>query len=100
MRKLRKKIYKHCINKQKSKKQKDTTEEIIDIFKQRNVPGFVTETLKKRRSFDMTSIKNIVINSSLPLEELRNRVNMQEREVDSLYFDHKKRMDEERKKLA
>ena len=42
MRKLRKKIYKHCISKQKSKKLKDSTEEIIEIFKERNVPTFVT----------------------------------------------------------
>lgn len=48
----------------------------------------------------MTSIKNIIINAPLPLEEIRNRVNLQEKEVDFLYCDHKKRMDEEKKKQA
>lgn len=47
----------------------------------------------------MTSIKNIVINSPVPLEDIRNRVNLQENEINSLYFDHKKRMDEEKKKM-
>ena len=89
MRKLRKKIYKHCLSKHKHKKQKDNTEEIIEIFRKRNVPAFVTETLKKRRNFDMSSIKNIIINAALPLEEIRNKVNLQEMEVDSLYSEHK-----------
>lgn len=100
MRKLRKKIYKQCNAKPKSKKQKDATESIIEIFKERNVPSFVTDTLKKRRSFDMTSIKNIIINAPLPLEDIRNRVNLQEKEIDSLYSDHKRRMDEEKKKIT
>jgi hypothetical protein len=100
MRKLRKKIYKHCVSKQKSKKQKDSTQEIIEIFRQRNVPEFVTDFLRKRRSFDVSSIKNILINVPLPLEEIRNRVNLQEREIDGLYFDHKQRMEEERRKEA
>lgn len=39
MRKLRKKIYKHSIStKTKAKKSKDNTEEIIDIFRQRDIP--------------------------------------------------------------
>jgi len=64
MRKLRKKIYKHSIStKNKSKKNRDSTEEIITIFRSRNIPEFVADTLKKRRNFDMSSIKNISIST-------------------------------------
>lgn len=42
MRKLRKKIYKHSIStKNKAKKNRDSTEEIINIFRSRNIPEFV-----------------------------------------------------------
>ena len=79
MRKLRKKIYKQCSTKPKGRKNKDNTEVILDIFQQRNIPEFVTQSLKKRRSFDITSIKNIVINAPLPLEDIRNKVANQEK---------------------
>jgi hypothetical protein len=78
MRKLRKKIYKHSIsNKNKGKKCRDNTDEIMDIMRIRSVPEFVVESLKKRRNFDMSSIKNIVVNAQLPLEEVKNLVNTQ-----------------------
>ncbi len=51
----------------------------MDIFRLRKIPDFVIEALKKRRNFDLNSVKNIVINSPLPLEEIRNRVSLQER---------------------
>lgn len=78
MRKLRKKISKQCSSQQSKKKAKDnTTDQVLEIFRQRNIPEFVTEALKKRRNFDMGSIKSIVINQPLPLEEIRNRANLQ-----------------------
>jgi hypothetical protein len=78
MRKLRKKIYKHSISgKGLSKKSKDSTEEIVKIFRDRNIPEFVTDTLRKRRNFDISSIKNIAINILLPLEDIQNRANQQ-----------------------
>ena len=46
----------------------------------------------------MSSIKNIIINSPVPLEDIRNKVNLQEMEINHLYSDHKVRMEEERKK--
>ena len=68
MRKLRKKIYKTCRNtRHPVKKLKENTEEIMDIFVDRKIPDFVTEALKKRRNFDIKSIKNISINTILPL---------------------------------
>ena len=48
----------------------------------------------------MASIKNIIINAPLPLEDIRNRVNSQEREIDSLFAEHKKRMEEEKRRQA
>jgi hypothetical protein len=78
MRKLRKKIYKHSIStKPKVRKAKDSTEEIIEIFRVRKIPEFVTETLKKRRNFDLSSIKNIAINTLLTLQEIQCRTNQQ-----------------------
>ena len=79
MRKLRKKIYKHSVvtKTKHTRKGKDSTEEIMHIFKQRNIPNFVTEVLKKRRNFDMSSIKNIAITASLPLADIQNRTNAQ-----------------------
>jgi hypothetical protein len=76
---LRKKIYKKCGSKQKHPIQKDSSQKIMDIFRLRKIPDFVIEALKKRRNFDLNSVKNIVINSPLPLEEIRNRVSLQER---------------------
>lgn len=68
MRKLRKKIYKQCSSKQKRNKQRDSSSEIMGIFRERKIPGFVTEALNKRRNFDLNSVKNIAINLPLPLE--------------------------------
>jgi hypothetical protein len=68
MRKLRKKIYKNCRNNHyPTKKLKDITEEITQIFQKRNIPPFITEALRKRRNFDLKSIKNILVTSSIPL---------------------------------
>jgi len=79
MRKLRKKIYKYTILcKNKAKKNADNTEEIMHIFRKRNVPSFVTETFQRRRNFDMASIKNISINSSLPLADIISITSNQE----------------------
>ena len=78
MRKLRKKIYKHSISgKPQQKRLRDTTDQIIEIFRERQVPEFVTEALRKRRNFDISSIKNIAILIQLPLEEIQNRTNLQ-----------------------
>lgn len=85
MRKLRKKIHKNCSNTSKSRKNKDSNEEIIDIFRLRNIPDFVTESLKKRRNLDINSIKNIIVNTEFPLQEIRNKVSTQEQEISSLY---------------
>lgn len=80
MRKLRKKIYKHSISsKPAPKRLRDTTDQIIEIFRERQVPEFVTDTLRKRRNFDISSIKNIAILTQLPLREIQDRTNLQER---------------------
>ena len=63
MKKLRKKIYKHTLSHVKiGKKTKDNPEAILDILHERQIPSFVFDNLKKRRNFDLLSIKNIVIN--------------------------------------
>lgn len=89
MRKLRKKIYKQCAVSQKNKKVKDSSDQILGILKQNHIPEFVIESLKKRRNFDIGSIKNILITAPLPLEDIRNRVNLQEQQVNSLFLEHR-----------
>ena len=89
MRKLRKKIYKQCVVSKKSKKVKDSSDQILGILNQSHIPEFVTESLKKRRNFDIGSIKNILITAPLPLEDIRNRVNLQEQQVNSLFLEHR-----------
>jgi hypothetical protein len=43
MRKLRKKIYKNCRNTHYlTKRAKENTEEIIEIFESRKIPNFIT----------------------------------------------------------
>jgi hypothetical protein len=79
MRKLRKKIYKHSmLCKTKAKSSKDSSEEIISIFRSRNVPEFITENLKKRRNFDVASIKNISVAMQLTISQIQQRAFNQE----------------------
>ncbi len=62
MRKLRKKIYKYTTNQPKTKKVRDCTQDIFKILEGRPVPGFVLESLKKKRTLDLAGLKNLVIN--------------------------------------
>ena len=103
MRRLRKKLYKHFLHqkgKKKDRKNRDVTEEVIKIFKQRQVPKFVADSVRRRRNFDLATLKNLAINSSLPLEEIRGMSNRQENEITVLFGEHKQRMEEIRERLA
>lgn len=62
MRKLRKKIYKYTSAQQRPKKVRDSTQDIYNILEHRSIPDFVLDSLKKKRTLDLTSLKNVVIN--------------------------------------
>ena len=88
MRRLRKKLYKHFLQQNRNKKDRknrDVTEEVIKIFKQRKVPKFVADSVRRRRNFDFATLKNLFINSSLPLEEIKSMSNRQESETTVLF---------------
>ena len=61
LRKLRKKIYKYTAVHRQTKKPKDATHDIMGLLKARNIPAYVTESLKKKRVVDINSLKNVNI---------------------------------------
>jgi len=61
MRKLRKKIYKYTSTHRPTKKPKDSIHDILTLLKPRKLPDFLVDSIKKRRNFDLSSIKNVVV---------------------------------------
>ncbi len=50
----------------------------MNILKTRNLPKFVLETIKKRRTFDLLCLKNVVMSGESSLEEMTKLVANQE----------------------
>ena len=92
MRKLRKKIYKYTSAQPKSKKVRDSTHDICKLLEMREIPDFVLESLKKKRSLDLNSLKNVVISPGSKLPEMTSMVRSQENEVERIFRDHRARM--------
>lgn len=63
MRKLRKKIHKHLAATPPAKKAKDHNQNLMGILKSRNLPNFVIDTLKKKRTVDFNFLKNVTVSS-------------------------------------
>ena len=63
MRKLRKKIHKHLAATPTAKKAKDHNQNLMGILKSRNLPNFVIDTLKKKRTVDFNFLKNVTVSS-------------------------------------
>lgn len=63
MRKLRKKIYKHFSSTRAVKKSRDQNQDILNILKSRNLPNFVIDPLKKKRTIDFNFLKNVMISN-------------------------------------
>ncbi len=78
MRKLRKKIYKYTSNQPQSKKVRDCTQDIFNILEFRSIPNFVLESLKKKRTLDLASLKNVVITPGAEFPEMSSMVRNQE----------------------
>lgn len=70
MRRLRKKIYKFITSKNYHRRQQDTTNDLISILAQRDIPQFVVEQLNKRKTIDLTAIRNLSVPVRLPLREI------------------------------
>lgn len=67
MRRLRKKISKYTSTHKEAKKPRDQSHDILNILKSRNLPVFILETIKKRRTFDLLCLKNVVLSGESDL---------------------------------
>ena len=64
------------------------------------MPKFIVEALKKRRSCDLVTLKNIAIANTVPIGDIQNMSSAQEKEITELFSEHKRRMTEIRERLA
>lgn len=78
MRKLRKKIYKHFSSTRTVKKSRDQNQDILNILKSRNLPNFVIDPLKKKRTIDFNFLKNVMISNMASPEEIAKLTSNQE----------------------
>jgi hypothetical protein len=63
MKKLRKKIHKHFLTVSPNRKSKEQNNDLLNILKSRNLPNFVIDPLKKKRSVDFNFLKNVMISN-------------------------------------
>ena len=78
MRKLRKKIYKYTCSHKPTKKPKDSINDILTLLKPRKLPDFLLDSIKKRRNFDLSSIKNVVVPLEADFHEMKSLASSQE----------------------
>ena len=81
MRKLRKKIYKHLLVSGPAKKSKESNQNLLGILKSRNLPNYILDPLKKRRSIDFNFLKNVVVPDMASPEEIAKLTSNQENEI-------------------
>lgn len=98
LRKLRKKIYKYSSVHRLTKKPKDTTHDIMGLLASRNIPSYVTDSLKKKRTIDIHNIKNVHVAEAVSLSEIMSMASSQEQEISKLFEEHKSRMKKVEKK--
>ena len=77
MRRLRKKISKYTSAHKEAKKPRDQSHDILNILKSRNLPAFILDTIRKRRTFDLLCLKSVVLNGESSLEEMSKLVGNQ-----------------------
>jgi len=82
---MRKKISKHFSITRDVKKSKEQNQDILNILKSRNLPNFVIDPLKKRRTFDLNFLKNVTISSFASLDDVIQMTCNQENEIQSLF---------------
>lgn len=85
MRKMRKKISKHFSIARDFKKGKEQNHDILNILKSRNLPNYVIDPLKKRRTFDLNFLKSLTVSSVASLDDVIQMTCNQENEIQSLF---------------
>lgn len=60
MKKMRKKIYKYTSTHKQMKKSKDSAHNILGLLEPRGLPNFLMDPIKKRRNFDINSLKSVM----------------------------------------
>lgn len=85
MRKLRKKIYKYTSTHRPTKKPKDSIHDILTLLKPRKLPDFLVDSIKKRRNFDLSSIKNVVVPQGAKFSQMKSMGSQQEQEIEKLF---------------
>ena len=76
MRKLRKKIYKYSVTHKMQPKPKDSGNGVMERLKDRRIPQFLMESVKKRRNIELNGIKNVIVSDGVSLADIKNmRVN-------------------------
>lgn len=100
MRKLRKKIYKYTSTHRPSKKPRDSIHDILTLLKPRNLPDFLIDPLKKRRNFDLNSIKNVVVPNGATFNEMASLTMKQETEIEKIFADHRSRVSNAEKRTT
>lgn len=78
MKKLRKKIYKYTSTHKQNKKPRDSAQDILGLLEPRGLPTFLMDPIKKRRNFDINSLKSVMALPGATLEEITARTNNQE----------------------
>jgi hypothetical protein len=83
MRRLRKKIYKFITSKNYLRKQQSAPD-LMAILTRTPLPALLQEQLAKRKTADLSAIKNLSVPLRMPLREVAAITQRQEREVAEL----------------
>jgi len=57
------------------------------------------DTIKKRRTFDLITLKNVVMTGDSNLPDMISLANTQEAEIQALFAEHKQRLRKNREKI-
>lgn len=83
MRRLRKKIYKFITSRNYIRKQ-NAPSDLMNILGKAQLPSVVAEQLNKRKSTDLSAIKNLNVTVRMTLKEVAAITATQERQVSQL----------------
>lgn len=67
------------------------TNDIFSILEERQVPSYLLDSLKKKRSYDLTAIKNVGVIGEISLQEMKSLTLDQENETECLFLMHQQR---------
>jgi hypothetical protein len=81
MRRLRKKIYKFITSKNYHRRQQTGSDDLMSVLSLRQIPQIVVDQLAKRKTIDLSAIRNLNIPVRLPLKQIAEITAAQEQEV-------------------